>query len=1189
VNEKPVFYDVKGKRKRGVLGVGAALGLFTAVLLTIVVIGCFLLPFIPGLPGGKPVIMRSTHPPLINAHGDEMRQADLILSQRKAALEKEIGVAKRLHRPIPKADTAGPVVAAFYAPWEDPASFASFKDNASKLTHIMPVWLTLGNDGNALNFSNFNLENYPNNTQLEKIADDNGVNEFPVLNNQVEGVTNEASVAKLLDSPASQTALINQLVSWLLQNRCEGINIDFEDLKDPDYDKLPAFLKQLSATFLQHHLGTSVDLEVSRLPNHENTAKIAAAVDFVVLMDYDDNSEESADPGPIAPFQWFSGNIEQASKSIPPDKLVIGIGNYGYDWDTSSKGNVDSVDYQEAARLAQESRDDLAVSQRITFDPDDLNSTYNYDDENGHHHQVWMLDGPSAYNEFKFANEFGARGEALWELGSEDPSIWSFYSKSVTAMPSAKDALSTVTFPYEINSNDKPGEILQVPSNFDQSKAGHRTIKTDSDGFATSVTYDSYPTPIYVDRIGKDPKKPPFEVALTFDDGPDGTYTPQILDVLDHYKVPATFFVIGENAISHPGLVRKEYDKGDEIGNHTFTHPDIGNVSDERAKLEMDSTQRAIQSIIGRSTRLFRPPYNADVEPTTIDELKPVALATQLGYYTVAESVDPQDWSLQDPARNGGVRNRTPQEIAQIVMSQVKRHLGSIVLLHDGGGDRHMTVQALNILIPQLKADGFKFVTVSSLLNKTRDDVMPPLSGKDLLLLPFERIFFYSWYIIVTFLTLAFLLAIGLGIGRIFLVTPLAIVADRAARKSVPMLAPGQEPLVSVIIAAYNEEEVIVQTVESVLASNYQNIEVVVVDDGSRDRTFDFVKAEFAGDKHVLPLQQDNAGKAAALSLGMTRSHGEIFVYLDADTLLAADAIQKLVAHFGDPTVGAVAGNVKVGNRINTLTRLQALEYIASQNLDRKAYAYINAVTVVPGAIGAWRKEAVANAGGYTSDTLAEDMDLTWRVRFAGWKIDNESGAVAYTEAPDTLRSFFKQRFRWTFGTLQCLYKHRRAMGRNGLFGRAVLPALLIYQFGIQIIAPFVDLQLLYSVSVFSAAWATHSIMTQDWRPIADATQTMTYIGFMYGIFFLVEFISAWIAFRMDKEKKSLLWWLFLQRLVYRQVLYVVVWKSLWTAFQGVRTGWGKFERRGTVHLAAPLSTRGREEAKDFEEPAGKL
>ncbi len=968
---------------------------------------------------------------------------------------------------------------------------------------------------------------------------------------------------------------------WLHEHACEGINVDFEELKEADYEKLPPFLNELGSVFRQNKLGTSIDLEISRLDNPANTAKLADAVDFVVLMDYDDISEESSEPGAIAPFDWFSKNVQIAAKMIPQDKLVVGLGNYGYDWDTTKRGLADSVSYQEAARLAQESRDDLPIYQRITFAPASLNSTYSYEDEDGHHHEVWMLDGASAYDEFRFSKEFGVRGTALWELGSEDPSIWTFYSKDVGTIPDASDALSKVTFPYEINSNDKPGEILQVPQGFGVAKPGERTLETNSGGFVTDVRYESYPTPIYVDRLGKDPKKKPYVVALTFDDGPADTYTSEILDVLDQYHVPGTFFCIGENIISHPGLVRREYAEGDEIGNHTFTHPDIGNVSETRAQLEIEATQRAIQSIIGRSTFLFRPPYNADVEPTTADEVKPVALASQLGYYTVGETIDPQDWNLT-PGKTG-------ESIAKSVEKDIEDHSGSVVLLHDGGGDRHLTVDALKILIPDLKAKGYQFVTTSYLLGETRDQVMPPLSGKDLFLKPFDWLFFYSWYIVGTFLTLAFLAAIALSIGRILVVTPLAIVANKAARKNPPVLALGQEPLVSVIVAAFNEQEVILRTVESILSSDYPKIEVIFVDDGSKDGTFALVQSEFSSNPRVLPLHQENGGKASALTYGMQHAHGDVYVYLDADTILATDAISKLVAHFGDPKVGAVAGNVKVGNRVNMLTKLQALEYIASQNLDRRAFAYINAVTVVPGAIGAWRREAVEAAGGYTSDTLAEDMDLTWRVRFSGWKIDNESDAVAYTEAPDTLRSFFKQRFRWTFGTLQCLFKHRSALGKNGLFGRAVLPALWVFQFGIQVIAPFVDLQLFYSVSVFFAAWATHSVMTKDWRPITDAAQTMSYIGFMYALFFLIEFAAAWIAFRMDKERKGLLWWLFVQRLVYRQVLYTVVWKSLWTAFRGVRTGWGKFERRGSVTLATPPGVRKSEEVRPPDEPAAKL
>jgi peptidoglycan-N-acetylglucosamine deacetylase len=1177
LNEKPVFYDSKGRRKRQASWFGAAIGLISAVLLTVVVVGLFLLPFIPGLPGSKqPVILRSSHPSL-NGHEDS-RITGYIFSQINAQLKRNIKMEVR-SQPTPKASSGGPIVAAFYEPWQD-TSLNSLRENAQKITHLMPTWLSLTADGTGLDLSNFDVED-PRTNDVVDITEKDGILVYPVLNNMEQGTPDEKSVATLLNSKALRASVISQLVNWLVAHKFEGVNIDFEELKDPDYEKMPGFYAELTAALHAHNLGTSFDLESSEI---SSASDMVANVDFAILMNYDFSSENGL-PGPIAPLEWFTGNIKSALAEIPANKLVVGMGNYGYDWDTKTKQQAQSISYQDAAMLAQESRDDLPISQRIVFDPDALNSHYTYDDDDGDHHDVWLLDGPSAYNEYKVSRDFGVRGEALWELGTEDPSIWNFYNARQTGVPNANKILNEVSFPYEINFHGN-GEILDVPTGFGVSKPGQRTVTTDADGFVVNAVYQKYPTPIVINRIGKDPKKPPYEVALTFDDGPVDTYTGEILTTLEDLNVPGTFFVIGENAISHPGLLRREYADGFEIGSHTFTHPNMAEVSETRAKLEMDATQRAIQSIIGRSTLLFRPPYNADVEPTSVEEVAPVVLASQMGYYTVGESVDPQDWNLQAPGPHGGMVDNTTKNIVDIVLRGVKGHEGSVVLLHDGGGDRHMTVEALKQFVPKLQAAGFKFVTVSQLLNDTRDQVMPPLKGEDLILLPFERVFFYLWYVIATFLTLAFLTAIGLGIARIFFITPLAIVANRKA-KSVPMLPLLEEPFVSVIVAAYNEEEVIVRTIESVLGSSYKQIEVIVVDDGSKDTTLHVVQKAFAGNSMVTVLSQENGGKAAALNFGMDHCRGDVYVYLDADTILASDAIQKLVRHFADEKVGAVAGNVKVGNRINTLTRLQSVEYIASQNLDRRAYAYINTVTVVPGAIGAWRKTAVQSAGGYTSDTLAEDMDLTWRVRLAGWKIDNESEAIAYTEAPATLSSFFKQRFRWTFGTLQCLFKHRKSLGKSGLFGRLALPMLWVYQFGIQIIAPFVDLQLLYSLLVFGSAWASHSVLTRDWRPLSDATQTMAYIGFMYALFFMVEFVSAFIAFRMDHEKKSQLWWLFLQRLVYRQVLYAVVWKALWQALKGARTGWGKFERQGTVTLASPRNTRGREDAPAEREQVG--
>ena len=352
-----------------------------------------------------------------------------------------------------------------------------------------------------------------------------------------------------------------------------------------------------------------------------------------------------------------------------------------------------------------------------------------------------------------------------------------------------------------------------------------------------------------------------------------------------------------------------------------------------------------------------------------------------------------------------------------------------------------------------------------------------------------------------------------------------------------------------------------------VLNSDYENIEVIVVDDSSHDSTSQEIETFFGADSRVRSVRQENLGKGAALNRAISMANGEIVVGIDADTQLAPDAISLLVRHFDDEKVGAVAGNVKVGNRHNPLTKWQALEYITSQHLDRRAYALVNAVTVCPGALGAWRKTALEQCGGYETDTLAEDMDLTWRLRKNGWRTQNESGALCFTEAPDSFRGFFRQRFRWAYGTLQCLWKHRTSLFKHGWFGWMALPTLWLFQVAFQVLAPLIDLQILYALLAFSASWISRGIYRHDWQPLPEATHMLVETGWFYALFFVTELIGSLAAFRLDKEKPGLIWWLFWQRFVYRQMMYAVVWKSLVNALRGAKQGWGKLERKGTVRV----------------------
>jgi cellulose synthase/poly-beta-1,6-N-acetylglucosamine synthase-like glycosyltransferase len=349
------------------------------------------------------------------------------------------------------------------------------------------------------------------------------------------------------------------------------------------------------------------------------------------------------------------------------------------------------------------------------------------------------------------------------------------------------------------------------------------------------------------------------------------------------------------------------------------------------------------------------------------------------------------------------------------------------MLLHDGGGNRSQTVIALPQLIDALRAQGYEFVSVPELIGKTRAQVMLPLSRKE----QFEAradgfifgIYHWSWVTI----SAIFILGIILVSGRTLIIGILALIEKlRPDRPGIRGPLPG----VTVLIPAHNEESVIVQTVDSVLESDYLDLHIIVVNDGSTDKTAELLDAHFSRQPRARILHQVNRGKAAALSAAMSHAETEIVVTIDADTEIEPDAIGKLVRHFADPTVGAVAGNVKVGNRSRWLTRWQALEYITSQNMEKRAFDLLNCITVVPGALGAWRKKAIEAAGGITADTVAEDADLTIAIRRFGWRIGYDEEAIAWTEAPETPAQLIRQRFRWTFGTLQSFWKHSSTLFR---------------------------------------------------------------------------------------------------------------------------------------------------------------
>jgi cellulose synthase/poly-beta-1,6-N-acetylglucosamine synthase-like glycosyltransferase len=493
---------------------------------------------------------------------------------------------------------------------------------------------------------------------------------------------------------------------------------------------------------------------------------------------------------------------------------------------------------------------------------------------------------------------------------------------------------------------------------------------------------------------------------------------------------------------------------------------------------------------------------------------------------------------------------------------------GNIILLHDGGGNRAETVRALPMIIEGIRTRGYQVVPVYQLLGKTKVEIMPPLPANERWSARLNWIGFWLFDIGIKAITAIFFLGDLLMTGRLIFVGIFAIY-DRLRNQSygTPAEKAAFRPKVVVLIPAYNEEKVIERTVRAALDSTYPNLRVIVIDDGSKDSTLGVARRAFAEEAEagrVLILTKPNSGKADALNFGLqyVRDHEEIFVGIDADTVIAPDAISHLVPRFLNPKVGAVAGNAKVGNRMNLWTRWQALEYITSQNFERRALNTWGAVSVVPGAIGAWRTAAVREAGSYHTDTVAEDADLTMALLQNGYRVEYEDLSLAFTEAPVNANGLMRQRFRWSFGILQSVWKHRGAFARKGALGWIALPNIVIFQILLPLVSPFIDLMF--------AVGAIWYFLQKYFHPESADPASFQRLVVFFVAFLIIDFLASTVAFALERrpdarEDAWLLSQVWLQRFAYRQLFSVVLLKTLKRALEGRRFAWDKLERTAAV------------------------
>jgi cellulose synthase/poly-beta-1,6-N-acetylglucosamine synthase-like glycosyltransferase/spore germination protein YaaH/peptidoglycan/xylan/chitin deacetylase (PgdA/CDA1 family) len=1048
--------------------------------------------------------------------------------------------------------------AGFYTPWTRKTSLPDIQTNGDKLNTIFPEWFFI--DGKTFTIQS-KIDSEGLNVMRQK-----GLRIMPMLTNYSSKKADFDGnlLHAILTDSVKQKVFIKALVDTLSFYNFQGINIDFEDITEPTNEPLTHFQKRLYEAM--HAKNMTVTMDVSVMNDDYDYKKLSDYNDYIVLMAYDQFSDTTA-AGPVSAQKWIEEALDWTAKRIDSKKIILGVAGYGYDWtkDDNGKSVVRDQTYMESINKAK------IANVKIDYDDDSYNLHYSYiqettDDETGEviqtPHNVWFTDAATTFNVLRFSDEYPTAGTALWRLGAEDPRIWKFYNinlskTSLQQHPFDFNSLSSI--PYDVNQKptaDGEGELLSIIYTPQQGKIN---LQIDSsDLLISEQDYAVLPSGYVYQKFGEDATKigPGHKMILTFDDGPSAEFTPQILDILEKDKIPATFFVIGLNAEQNIPLLQREFRDGYEIGNHTFTHHNIALMSPDRAELEMKSTRLLIESITGHSTILFRAPYNADSEPQTYEEIEPIARAKKDNYITVGESIDPNDWEE-------GV---SADSIVARTIRLAESTDASIILLHDAGGTtRKETIKALPRIIDYFTKRGCKFTTIADLMGKTREDVMPTLPpSKDSWMRNLNFFFAEATYWGSHILFALFLVGIALSIGRMATMAFLASLQKRREREAkeagIASWPNGQLPTVSIIVPAYNEEINSVRTIESLLMQDYPNLQIVFVDDGSKDRTFAIVSEAFKSHPNVFVYTKQNGGKASALNVGIEKATSEFVVCIDADTQLKTDAVSKLMDKFLPPLVstkpflkvGAVAGNVKVGNEVNMITRWQSIEYITSQNFDRRAFDLLNSITVVPGAIGAFRKDAIIEAGSFTTDTLAEDCDLTMRLHKKGYSVRNCNDAISYTEAPETMTQFMKQRFRWSFGVIQCFWKHRDALFNTKYknLGMVALPNILIFQIILPFLAPLADLFLLFSL--IAAAFG-----------IIPAS--IEHILLYYFVFTMVDVMGAALAFAFEKEDYKKLIWIIPQRLIYRQLMYYILIKSFNRAIKGELQGWGALKRTGNV------------------------
>jgi spore germination protein YaaH/peptidoglycan/xylan/chitin deacetylase (PgdA/CDA1 family) len=913
-----------------------------------------------------------------------------------------------------------PEVTAFVDP-EVPGAAESLRRHATQITTVALTGLLLGDDGSVVD----RLDQ-----RMLRLAQNEGLRTMALLQNidEQDGSWRPDRVRALAHDRSARQRLAEQLVRLCAAQHLQGIHLDLERARDS------RDLEPIAADIQRALRREQLELQIDVPPGIDAPlAALARVSSGIVVMAYDEHDANSP-AGPVASDAFVESALRSAAALVPAAKLTAALALHGYEWVSGEAGHRISFDQaQVIARQAQVEVRRNGSNLHVQFRDGDRN------------HEVWLADTESVRGQARIAAATNIHSLALWRLGGEDPEIWPALrerrtlaldramaerradgDKNTTSLLQSSNWAFQAPSQSSSASNDRRGARSALQTSRPAPRiANDLSIETRKSGSAQTgpATRMAGRRPVSSrNRVGEDEhgltlsapfpfeREPPTPkrstVALVFEGGPDPLSTPHILDELAQQHAPATFIVRGAQALREPELIERIFREGHALGNGGFTYTSIGRISDTRLRLELEVTSRLIELLVRRRPLLFRAPTPA-TDPSSTAMNPALETVAALGYI-VDRTARPTSSTLSDA-----------DEMVRQALVAGRR--SGVIVLRDDPSHRVPTLRALTRIVAQLRTDGMQLVPLANVLGKQRDEVMPPAPRRVHIGERLTSFLLANALAVSRVLPLILWLSLGLFVARALVMMTLAIVSFGRVPEELP---PSPLPSVTALIPVFNAMLSVEQTIDSVLASDIP-LDVVIIDDGSTDGTAEQLSQRYRREPRVRLLRQAHAGKAAALLTGFAACKTEVIVTLDPGTLFATDTARNLVEPLRDPSVGAVSGTAQVGNADNALCRWQALESLIHQEIGQRAWDLVGALQIVPSTMGAWRRRAVVEVGGFSSTTLAADLDLTMALCSRGWRIVHAARARAHVEAPTALGTLIRQRIHSSFGILQALWRHR--------------------------------------------------------------------------------------------------------------------------------------------------------------------